>query len=306
MMRDTKCFQKVIKVHVLYKFMEMNFFGFRDFLMLETDEYPNLTFGVEVEVAFAPRVGGWKDEEIQQIINQMKLGWSFGKDQTCQPGIEMKTKPNPITSSVLQALESDLNIFNQNVKNSGFEIVKNPERCATHIHIGGLSEESKIKIAKLWVDGGVQDMGQTMIAPARRKLLDEPSYMRRVSSVNQYQTMAHNIPKTKVGKFVQKLLTWLKNVVSFDKFVGWDKFYSMSPRGGLGTLEFRTKESTTDGHELAILVKSLAAFCSAADMLYNKLQQGSLDTSDVRQAMYSGGVSPKDLGYVMRRASKAG
>lgn len=287
--------------------MEMNFYGFRDFLMLEADEYPNLTFGIEIEVAFAPRTGGWEDSDIQQIIDQMKLGWSFGKDQTCQPGIEMKTKPNPITNSVLQTLEADLNTFNQGVKNAGFEVVKNPGRCATHIHIGGLDEEAKVKVAKLWVDGGVQDMEQAMIAPTRRKLLDEPSYMRRVKSVNQYQTMAHSIPKTGIGKFVQKLLMWLKNMVSLDKFVGWDKFYSMSPRGGLGTLEFRTKESTTDGHELAILVKAIAAFCSAADTLYNKMQQqGSLDTSDLRQAMYSGGVSPKDLGYVMRRAASAG
>lgn len=289
--------------------MEMNFDGFRDFLVLEADEYPNLTFGVEVEVAFAPKQGGWEDKSIQQIMDQMKLGWSFGTDPTCMPGIEMKTKPNPISNDVLQTLKSDLEIFNSGIQKLGLETIKKPGRCATHIHIGGLPEDAKVKVAKLWVDGGVQDMGQSMIAPTRRKLLDDPghSYMKRVKNINQYQTLGQSVPTSGVGKFIQKVLMWLKNVVSFDKYVGWDKFYSMSPRGGLGTLEFRTKESTTDGQELATIVKMLAAFCSSADKLYDQLQQkGSLDTADLRQAMYSGGVAPKDIAHVMRRASTAG
>lgn len=287
--------------------MQTNFSGFYDFLMIEADEYPQLTFGIEIEVPFAPRQSGWDNIDFQSIMNQMKLGWSYGKDQTCMPGIEIKTKPNSITNAVLSQLQMDLVTFQDGVKQQGLEIVKKPGRCATHIHIGGLDDESKVKIAKLWVNGGVQDMGQAMIAPTRRKLLDEPSYMRRVTNVNQYQTMAHSIPKTGIGKFIQKILMWLKNTVSLDKFVGWDKFYSMSPRGGLNTLEFRTKESTIDGKELSILVKSIGAFCSASDKLYDQLEKnGSLDTSDLKQAMYSGGVSPKDLGYVMRRAASAG
>jgi len=279
--------------------------SFRDFLVLES-EYPNLTFGVEVEVAFAAREGGWDDSQIQQVISQMKLGWSFGHDQTCIPGIEMKTKPNPITDAVLQTLKSDLDIFNVGVQKLGLQIVKNPGRCATHIHIGGLDETTKVKIAKLWIDGKVQDMEIPLIDPERRKLMDAPSgvsYMRRVNSINQYQTLPHSVATTGLGKFLQKTLSWLKNTLGMDKFAGWDKFYSMSPRGGLGTLEFRTKESTTDGHEIGILVKTLGAFCSAADSLYNKMQSGGLDSGSVRQALYKGGVGARDLGYVMRRAA---
>lgn len=277
-------------------------FNFREYLILEADEYPDLTFGVEIEVSMA----NYNDQDISRIMNQMKLGWSFGKDMTCMPGIEMKTKPNPITNDVLHSLESDLNIFNKSIEKLGLQVIKNPGRCATHIHIGGLSEESKIKVAKIWIDGGVQDMETALIHPERKKLLDAGtgSYMRRVNSINQYQTLPHDIATSTIGKFIQRTLSYLKNMLSFDRYAGYDKFYSMSPRGGLGTLEFRTKESTTDGHELAILVKTLAAFCSAADSLYNQMQGGKkLDTSDIRKSLYQGGVSGKDLAYVMRRSA---
>lgn len=282
---------------------------FREFIMLEANEYPQYTCGIEIEVSFQPRVEGWQDSDVGKVIDKMQLGWAFGKDQTCQPGIEMKTKkPLPITNTVLQTLETDLQIFTQGIKNLGLEINKNPSRCATHIHLGGLNDEEKYKVAKLWIDGGVQDMEMSLISPQRRKLLDQGSgsYMRRVNSINQYNTIPHSIAGSKLGKFVQRLLMWLKNTLSLDKYAGWDKFYSMSPRSGFGTLEFRTKESTTDGRELAILVKSIAAFCSASGSLFDKLQQhGKIDIKDIKKALYFGGVGLHDLDYVAKRANES-
>jgi hypothetical protein len=274
--------------------------SFSEFLVLEVNEYPNLKFGVEIEIPIA----NWTENLIKPILKQMGLGWSYGVDMTCVPGIEIKCKPQYITNSALQTLEADLQLFKNGAEKAGLQIGKNPGRCATHIHIGGLNQDTKIKVAKLWIDGGIQDMETSLINPERKKLMDTPgSYMRRVKSIDQYQTLPHSVASTKVGKFIQDTISFLKNTLAFDKYAGYDKFYSLSPRGGLGTLEFRTKESTVDGHEIAVLIRSIGALCSAASYLYDKLRSGEFDSSTVRQTLYKGGVGARDLSYVMRRAS---
>lgn len=278
---------------------------FYEYFLLEANEYPDWKFGVEVEVAMEPMDASInRDGIVDTAIKGMRLGWKWKIDQTCIPGVEIVCSPQPIIQTSLNQLELDLNFFSNTCQQAGIKFVSKPENCATHIHIGGLNMDTKIKVADLWAKG-VQDMGSALISPERQKLLDvnprfTPTYMRRINSINQYQTLPHAIASTSAGKLVQKSLNWLKNTIAMDKYGNYDKFYSLSPRGGLGTLEFRTKESTLDGKEISILIRTIAAFAASADQLYT---QGNVSKPQMRQALYQQGVSGKDLGYVMRKSN---
>jgi len=280
--------------------------SFYEFFLLEED-FPNYTFGVEIEVPlYHTKEGIDRDAVMGQAVKSMQLGWKWTVDQTCMPGVEIVCSPNPITSDALGALESDVEHFKQTIEAAGMKVFDRPSRCATHFHIGGLDMDTKIKIAELWTKGGVQDMGNKLISPDRKQLMDgdpRSSYMRRVSSINQYQTLPHRLATTKAGKMFQKIGNWLLNTISLDKYGKYDKFYSMSPRGGLGTLEFRTKETTLDGKELSTIVRMIAALAASTDQLYGQMQQQPLQSGDVRRAMYQHGVGPHDIAHVMRNAA---
>ena len=281
---------------------------FREFILLEAD-HPEWTFGIEIEVMFKNTVMKGKDyfdyhidNILELVVPNMQLGWTYDRDRTCQPGIELKCSPKPITDSSLSTLNSDLEYFRARIDKAGLVVVNTShsrQHCATHIHIGGLDMDTKIKLGQIWTNG-VQDIATNLISPERKELMNQPSYMRRVNSMNQYQTIPHSVVSNPVMKFIQTTLNWLKikAIPTFGGFQMHDKYYTLSPRHNLGTMEFRTKESTLDGQEISTIIRSIAALTASVDQLIKSGVSGS----SVRQAMRSQGVSTSDLRQVMQKS----
>ena len=113
-----------------------------------TETSKGITFGIEIEI---PTKDNYDVLHITNVFRNLgkKLSWDLSIDYSCIPGIEIKTKYG-IDSANLHQLEEDLTniskILDQYVDREKF----NEHKCGTHVHIGGLDENSKKLVYDIW------------------------------------------------------------------------------------------------------------------------------------------------------------
>lgn len=227
--------------------------------LLEDSVSPALTFGLEIEIFMGEGHSSGKSEDVvfsQRMVERflslpLKLDWGADVDGTCMPGIEIKS-PVMSAGSVgerersLSAIVRDLGVIGK-----GFTIYHfNPRDCGTHIHVGGVSEETKGRFTELWVANLQQYLKFFMGAERYEKMVGGYSLIKPVNSAADFFYFGASGQITGARKFL--------NVRLHDEF---------------GTIEFRALDATLDGDRISYLVNLALNVVGKTDRLFELLQR---------------------------------